>query len=88
MLLFCELGSLIIYVFLSTPKGVVKKSKIFNENFTFTFLYLSLYLYIKCLNSYLDILVDFYVLEGKCRNFLDNLTLFRNTPRCWGGKQN
>ena len=33
-----------------------------------------------------DSLVDFYVLEGKCENIIQNLTLFPNAPRCWGGK--
>ena len=44
----------------------MKKRSFFKEFFTFTYSYLHLFTCIKCLDIYLDFLVDFYVLAGEC----------------------
>ena len=68
---------------LSTPStwGIVEKRNELNKVFTFTFLYLHLYMYVRCMDIYLDTLVDFYQLEAKSKNFIDFISLFRNAPR-------
>ena len=45
--------------------------------FTSTFLYLHLYMYIKCMAIIFNILVDFHVLEGKCKMFIEFILLFQ-----------
>ena len=36
------------------------------------------------MDVYSDNLVDFYVWEGKCKTFIECVTLFHNCPGCWG----
>ena len=43
-------------------------------------------MYVKWIDIFLGILVDLYVLEGKCENIIQHPTLFPNAPKCWGGK--
>ena len=61
--------------------------KVIDKNFKFTFLYFHLCLYLMCMVIYSDFWVDFYVLEGKCRSFIEYLTFFYNTLRRSGGKR-
>ena len=59
--------------------ALLKKRYELNKTFTFTFSYLHLYMCVRCMDTYLGVLVSFYVLEGKCESFIEFVTFFHNS---------
>ena len=39
------------------------------------------------MDIYFIILVDFHVLEGKCKNFIDGILVFYDAPGCSGTEE-